>query len=221
MARIRPSKPGRRLMLQRGDRPSRSRTGEQVNVLAPTARSPVCCRAGLAASPALSGTVKEAAACGDQRAISGSSCWRRACKRGDLRRRAPDHRNPRRRWPRTSRGAGCPTAPRAHAADIPGTPSSRRGPRPRTRAVLELPAEFGAHDVRLHRGVGPGLAKHLDARPALLLAQIGLVRRPVDVEDHGLLLLPGPGPAGAPVSCRLVVVAIWPMRSFPGCQRGD
>src|SRR5215471_10813493 len=56
-------------------------------------------------------------------------------------------------------------------------------------AVLELPAEFGAHDVGLHRGVGrPGLAKHLEARPALLLAETGLVSRPVDVEDHGLLL---------------------------------
>src|SRR5262252_5851263 len=57
-------------------------------------------------------------------------------------------------------------------------------------AVLELPAELGAHDVRLHRGVGrPGLAKHLDASSALLLAETGLVSRPVNVEDHGLLLL--------------------------------
>jgi hypothetical protein len=36
----------------------------------------------------------------------------------------------------------------------------------------------------------------------------------LDVEDHGLLLVTG-GPPGAPVSCPLVVVAIWPMRSFP------
>src|SRR5262245_6404049 len=56
-------------------------------------------------------------------------------------------------------------------------------------AVLELPAEFGAHDVRPHRGVGrSGLASQLDARPALLLAETGLVSRAVDVEDHGLLL---------------------------------
>src|SRR5215510_13169957 len=56
-------------------------------------------------------------------------------------------------------------------------------------AVLELPAEFGADDVRLHRGVDrSGLATQLKARPALLLAEIGLVSHAVDVEDHGLLL---------------------------------
>src|SRR5262245_65769238 len=56
-------------------------------------------------------------------------------------------------------------------------------------AVLELPAELGADDVRLHRGVGrSGLAKQLDARPALRLAEIGLVREAVDMENHGLLL---------------------------------
>src|SRR5215831_2289725 len=67
------------------------------------------------------------------------------------------------------------------------------------RAVLELPAELRAHDVRLHRGVGPGLAKHLHARPALLLAQTGLVSRQVDVEDQGLLLLLMTGrPSGRP-----------------------
>src|SRR5262249_45996244 len=84
-------------------------------------------------------------------------------------------------------------------------------------AVLELPAELGAHDVRLHRGVDrPGLAKHLHARPALLIAETGLVSRPVDVEDHGLLLLlVTVGPSRPPGSCRLVGVAIWPMRSFP------
>src|SRR5262245_25184052 len=54
-------------------------------------------------------------------------------------------------------------------------------------AVLELPAELGADDVRLHRGVGrSGLAKQLKARPALLLAEIGLPSHAVDVEDHGL-----------------------------------
>src|SRR5262245_65558605 len=59
-------------------------------------------------------------------------------------------------------------------------------------AVLELPAEFGADDVRLHHGVGrSGLAKQLKARPALLLAEIGLPSHAVDVEDHGLLLLLG------------------------------
>src|SRR5262245_24383306 len=56
-------------------------------------------------------------------------------------------------------------------------------------AVLELPAQFGADDVRLHRGVGrSGLAKQLKARSALLLAEIGLPSHAVDVEDHGLLL---------------------------------
>src|SRR5215813_5003398 len=56
-------------------------------------------------------------------------------------------------------------------------------------AVLELRPEFGADDVRLHRGVGrSGLAKQLKARPALLLAEIGLPSHAVDVEDHRLLL---------------------------------
>src|SRR5499433_426397 len=56
-------------------------------------------------------------------------------------------------------------------------------------AVLELPAELGADDVRLHRGVGrSGLAKQLDGRPALLLAETGLPSHAVDVEDHVLLL---------------------------------
>src|SRR5215831_5581012 len=56
-------------------------------------------------------------------------------------------------------------------------------------AVLELSAEFGAYDVRLHRGVGrSGLAHQLEARPALLLAETGLVSRALDVEDHRLLL---------------------------------
>src|SRR6516164_11460353 len=56
-------------------------------------------------------------------------------------------------------------------------------------AVLELSAEFGAYDVRLHRGVGrSGLAHQLKARPALLLTKIGLPSHAVDVEDHGLLL---------------------------------
>src|SRR5215469_2323878 len=75
-------------------------------------------------------------------------------------------------------------------------------------AVLELPAELRAHDVRLHRGVGrPRLAKHLEALPTLLLAETGLVSRPVDVEDHGLLLLLVTwGPSGPQVSCRLVLV---------------
>src|SRR6516162_4616007 len=56
-------------------------------------------------------------------------------------------------------------------------------------AELELPAEFGADDVRLHRGVGrSGLAHQLKARSALLLAEIGLPSHAVDVEDHRLLL---------------------------------
>src|SRR5215510_16094289 len=56
-------------------------------------------------------------------------------------------------------------------------------------AILELPAEFGAHDVRLHRGIGrSGLAKQLDRRPELLLAETGFESHAVDVEDHGLLL---------------------------------
>jgi hypothetical protein len=50
-------------------------------------------------------------------------------------------------------------------------------------AVLELTAELRAHDVRLHRGVGrPGLPSRLEARSALLFAEIGLVSRPVDVK---------------------------------------
>src|SRR5262245_14719289 len=68
-------------------------------------------------------------------------------------------------------------------------------------AVLELPAQLGAHDVRLHRGVGrPGLASHLEARLALLLADIGPESRPVDVEDHGQLLLLVTGGPQAPRS---------------------
>src|SRR5215831_11476834 len=52
-------------------------------------------------------------------------------------------------------------------------------------AVLELPAELGAHDVRLHRGIGSsGLAQQLDARPELLLAETGFESHAVDVEDH-------------------------------------
>src|SRR5262249_56546122 len=65
-----------------------------------------------------------------------------------------------------------------------------RVPDPAPPPVLDPPAELGAHDVRLHRGLGrPGLASHLEARPALLVVETGLERRPVDVEDHGLLLL--------------------------------
>src|SRR6516164_8345429 len=56
-------------------------------------------------------------------------------------------------------------------------------------AVLELPAELGAHDVRLHRGIGrSGLAHQLDARSELLLGETGFESHAVDVEDHGLLL---------------------------------
>src|SRR5262249_57008276 len=76
-------------------------------------------------------------------------------------------------------------------------------------AELELPAELGAHDVRLHHGVGPDLAHQLQARFALLIAHTGLEGYPVDVEDHGLLLLlMTGGPPGAPVSWRLVVAAM-------------
>src|SRR5215813_8198912 len=82
-------------------------------------------------------------------------------------------------------------------------------------AVLELPAELGANDVRLHDGVGPDLAHQLQARFALLIAHTGLEGYPVDVEDHGLLLLLATGgPPGAPVSWRLVVAA---MGQGPGC----
>src|SRR5215831_17951673 len=55
--------------------------------------------------------------------------------------------------------------------------------------VLEVPAELGAHDVGLHRGVGrTGLAHQLEGCTALLLTETGLESRAVDVEDHGLLL---------------------------------
>src|SRR5262249_39724916 len=54
-------------------------------------------------------------------------------------RRTPDPRNRRRRWPRTSPGTGCPTAPGAHAPGTPGTPSSRRGPRPHTPRRTRTP----------------------------------------------------------------------------------
>src|SRR5262249_46584094 len=83
-------------------------------------------------------------------------------------------------------------------------------------AVLEPPAELGAHDKGLHRGVGrPGLADRIEARPALLLTQPGLEGHPVDVEDHGLLLLlvAGDSPR-APVPCRLVGVAMRSGRSW-------
>src|SRR5262249_15623780 len=92
-------------------------------------------------------------------------------------------------------------------------------------AVLELPAELGAHDVRLHRGVGrSGLAKQLEARPALLLAEIGLPSHAVDVEDHGLLLFrcdgedPGaPAPRGRRL--RLTSWRRWPSGSARSASR--
>src|SRR5262245_19621299 len=57
-------------------------------------------------------------------------------------------------------------------------------------AVLELSAELGAYDVRLHRGVGrSGLAHQLKARLELLLAETGFESHAVDVEDHAVLLL--------------------------------
>src|SRR5215471_1299397 len=68
-------------------------------------------------------------------------------------------------------------------------------------AVLELPAELGADNVRLHRRVGrSGLAKQLKARPALLLAEVGLPSHAVDVEDHGLLLSVVTGRPPAPAT---------------------
>src|SRR5215470_15143928 len=83
------------------------------------------------------------------------------------------------------------------------------------RAVLELPAKLGANDIRLHHGVGPDLAHQLQARFALLIAHTGLEGYPVDVEDHGLLLLRvTEGPPGAPVSWRLVVAAMRSGRSW-------
>src|SRR5262249_14103119 len=68
------------------------------------------------------------------------------------------------------------------------------------RAVLELPAELGTHDIPLHHGVGPDLAHQLQARFALLIAHTGLEGYPVDVEDHGLLLLLATGALRAPRS---------------------
>src|SRR5215472_8337246 len=90
------------------------------------------------------------------------------------------------------------------------------------RAVLELPAELGAHHPRLHHGVGPDLAHQIQARFTLLVAHTGLVSRPVDVEDHGLLLLLVTGGLpGAPVCCRLVVAAPGPWAELPaGCEPG-
>src|SRR5215468_6817505 len=83
------------------------------------------------------------------------------------------------------------------------------------RAVLELPAKLGANDIRPHHGVGPDLAHQLQARFALLIAHTGLEGYPVDVEDHGLLLLlVTGGPPGAPVSWRLVVAAMRSGRSW-------
>src|SRR5262245_4478274 len=85
-------------------------------------------------------------------------------------------------------------------------------------AVLELSAEFGAHDVRFHRGIGrSGLAKQLDRRPELLLAETGFESHAVDVEDHGLLLFccdgEAPGARGATaLSCGY--------RARRGCLRG-
>jgi hypothetical protein len=80
--------------------------------------------------------------------------------------------------------------------------------------VLELPAELGSHDVRLHRGVGrPGMAKHLEAALALLLAESGLISRPVDVEDHGLLLLVATGGS----SGRSDLLSAGHGRHGPGC----
>src|SRR5215475_4790973 len=85
-------------------------------------------------------------------------------------------------------------------------------------AVLELSAEFGAHDVQLHGGIGrSGPAKQLDRCPELLLAETGFESHAVDVEDHGLLLLccdgEAPGARGAiALSCG--------SRARRGCLRG-
>src|SRR6516225_2365735 len=137
---------------------------------------------------------------GDQRRDLGVLLLVAGLQRGDLRAELRGHRNRRRRWPRTSPGAGCPTAPRAHAPGIPGTPSSRRGPRPRTRRRTRTPRRArGPRRTTSPRG-WPRTGEASRRPPALLLAQVGLVRRPVDVEDHGLLLLLVTGAFRAPRS---------------------
>src|SRR5215813_12807365 len=85
-------------------------------------------------------------------------------------------------------------------------------------AILEFPAEFGAHDVRLHRGIGrSGLAKQLDRRPELLLAETGFESHAVDVEDHGLLLLCCDGEA--PGACGAIALSCGSL-ARRGCLRG-
>src|SRR5262245_49071915 len=85
-------------------------------------------------------------------------------------------------------------------------------------AVLELPAELGPDDVRLHRGVSrSSLATQLKACPELLLAETGFESHAVDVEDHGLLLFYCDGEAPA---ARGAIAFSCGSLARRGCPRG-